>query len=215
VNAEPSLAPVRLLNTTLDGFDPAPYHDRLATSDWLVHAAETGSVSDDKSTYRELETTYMKLKNAANDSGDSTAAAEFFRHEMRFRRMGHWQTIVDGPSLTQRIGGIFDWIGNAVLGLSSGYGERPSYVLSFSLAIVVGFAAFYAVAAPSPGTGDVDPTAISYLLFSFQSFISFVLGRPPTELSGTVLRAATAIEGFAGAFLIALFVYTLTRSIDR
>lgn len=54
----------------------------------------------------------------------------------------------------------------------------------------------------------------AYLLFSFQRFITFILGPPPSPpLFG--LRLASAVEGFIGAFFVALFVFTLTRSIDR
>jgi len=67
----------------------------------------------------------------------------------------------------------------------------------------------------------VDPTSTyqgrvgeGYLLLSFQSFITFILGSTPQQ-STFALEVASAIEGFLGAFLIALLVFTLTRSIHR
>jgi hypothetical protein len=55
-----------------------------------------------------------------------------------------------------------------------------------------------------------------YLLFSFQSFITFIVGPPPIPSTDSfALRVGSAFEGFLGAFFIALFVFTLTRSIHR
>ncbi|OYR85698.1 hypothetical protein DJ72_03800, partial [Halorubrum distributum] len=59
--------------------------------------------------------------------------------------------------------------------------------------------------------GELGP--LEALTFSFQSFISFVLGPPGTT---TLTQEITsAVEGFIGAFLIALFVFTFTRRIHR
>jgi len=58
----------------------------------------------------------------------------------------------------------------------------------------------------------LDPEAI-HLTFSVQSFVSLVLGGPTVENAFVSFIGAT--EGFLGGFMIALFVFTLTRSIAR
>jgi hypothetical protein len=76
--------------------------------------------------------------------------------------------------------------------------------------MILAFTAVYAVvlAPPFAGAG-----LAGYLVLSLQSFVTFLLGSPATTpLAGEVL---TAIEGFLGAFLVALFVFTMTRRIRR
>ena len=65
---------------------------------------------------------------------------------------------------------------------------------------------------------NVEPLGAEYgvleaLVFSFQSFVSFVLG--PPEGASLLAEALSAVQGFLGAFLIALFVFTFTRRIHR
>ena len=54
---------------------------------------------------------------------------------------------------------------------------------------------------------------VGYLTFGVEGFVSLVLGLP--TVTGSVLGLLVAIEGFLGGFVIALFVFTLTRSISR
>lgn len=56
--------------------------------------------------------------------------------------------------------------------------------------------------------------AIGYLVLSLQSFVTLVLGGAE-DVGGPWIRLLARVEGFVGAFLIALFVFTLTRSIHR
>jgi hypothetical protein len=54
---------------------------------------------------------------------------------------------------------------------------------------------------------------MDYLLVSFQSFITFVLASV-TGVSPTI-RLVAQLEGFVGAFMVALLVFALTRSVHR
>lgn len=58
------------------------------------------------------------------------------------------------------------------------------------------------------------PFGLGYVLLSIQSFITFILASSPVG-AGFGPQLLSAIEGFVGAFLIAVFVFTLTRSIHR
>ena len=58
------------------------------------------------------------------------------------------------------------------------------------------------------------PFGLGYLLLSIQSFITFILGSNPVD-AGFGPQLLSATEGFIGAFLIAVFVFSLTRSIHR
>lgn len=155
------------------------------------------------------ERTYLDAKTAASDQGLNEVAAEFFVREKRFKRKRHAQRVHDCNSMFERAKGAFDWVSNLTMDVTTGYGERPRNVVVSSLATVGLFTGIYwALDALDSGSG-----ALEYLLFSFQGFIQFILGASP---QGSVpVRLATAIEGFLGAFLIALFVFTLTRSLNR
>jgi len=58
------------------------------------------------------------------------------------------------------------------------------------------------------------PYGLGYLLLSLQSFITFILGSSPVD-AGFLPQILSSIEGFIGAFFIAVFVFSLTRSIYR
>jgi hypothetical protein len=86
-------------------------------------------------------------------------------------------------------------------------------VIVFSIGLVAVFTAAYA-ATGEPLAGVETPSTLAYFLFSFQSFIAFVVGSP----SGTdalTIRFLSAFEGFLGAFIVGLFVFVLTRQVHR
>lgn len=191
----------RFQNTTFEGFDFGSYRSVLHEADWKLHEiCEDDSLVEQPETPSagELETTYLKAKNGANEIGDTKAAAEFFRQEMLSRRA---QYLPYEPGR---------WIANALLDFTTGYGERPSRVVVVSVATIFAFSGVFAVLRPQP----LYNTPIGYLVLSLQSFITLVLGGAE-DVGGPWIRLLAQIEGFIGAFLIALFVFTLTRSIHR
>lgn len=204
----------RVLNTTFDGFDFGRYRDALNASNWTLHEpvrSDLPGAELTEPTAGQLENTYLKAKNGAIDIGDAKAAAEFFRWEMTYRRHQYVAGIrgeTDG--WRERLKSGWQWSANAALALTSGYGERPSRVIAFSTGVVVGFAVLFALAGP-----DLPYDArIGYLLLSLESFVTLVLGGAET-VENPWIRLLAQVEGFTGAFLIALFVFTLTRSIHR
>lgn len=202
---------LHILNTTFNGFDFGTFHDQLVAASWRLH--DHGSVSgfnSDSRAYGQLENTYLKAKNGANEIGDTKAAAEFFRKEMLFRRYQYVTQVREGDSVRHQARAAWQWTANGLLDLTSGYGERPSRVIAFSATVIVLFAALFAVAWPTGPYGG----GVGYLLLSLESFITLVLGGG-VAVEDPLVRLLAEIEGFVGAFLIALFVFTLTRSIHR
>lgn len=161
--------------------------------------------------YEDRWKTYLKARNGASELGDNVAASSFYYREMRNRRRLHIQRATDPDrEPLARLGDVTRWVRNGSLGLVTGYGEHPDRVLYSSVGMILAFTAVYAVvlAPPFAGAG-----LAGYLVLSLQSFVTFLLGSPATTpLAGEVL---TAIEGFLGAFLVALFVFTMTRRIRR
>lgn len=156
-----------------------------------------------------LESTYRKAKLGASQKGHPKAVSEFFQKELQYRRRTHGHRFWDRSAEYNRVKTAWEWLANATLGATVGYGERPSKVVLTSVATVLLFAFIYiGLSALPPDSGF-----LSYLTYSFQGFIQLVVGiSPKGELP---VRLVTAFEGFLGAFIIALFVITLTRSIDR
>jgi len=157
-----------------------------------------------------LVTTYVLARNGANRVGDTNAASRFFRNEMLQRRRAYRAAARAGSSSRERLRAGFDYVSNLLFALSSGYGERPGRVLTFSGVVVLVFAGLFAALLPAPPYGG----PVGYGLLSLESFVALILGGG-TEQSDLAVRLAATLEGFVGAFLIALFVFALTRSLER
>jgi hypothetical protein len=198
--------------TSFVGFDFGRYIDDLASSDWRIHGSPfVGAGSTDSDEPGTEENTYVNAKNGAKATGNDRVAAEFFIREMQARRAGHRQRILDGDlPLRRRWGAAVHLVGNVALGVVTGYGERPSRVVGFSVAVVFLFAVLFALAM---GSAPYD-TPVGYLVVSATAFVTLVLGGGEA-ITDPWVRLLAEVEGFTGAFLIALFVFTLTRSINR
>lgn len=211
---ESSLDHFRLLDTTFEGFDFGRYRTSLRASDWTVHDVVPGVLPEDvthEPSVGELETTYLKTKNGADDVGDAKAAAEFFRKEMAYRRRQHACRVRDGTEpLRVRARATWQLLANVALGLTSGYGERPSRVVAFSVGVVVFFTGVFLLFGPETPYGS----RVGSLVLSLESFVTLVLGGAQ-PVDDPVVRLLAQVEGFSGVFLVALFVFTLTRSIHR
>ncbi|WP_254532917.1 hypothetical protein [Natrinema gelatinilyticum] len=208
--------------TTFDGFDFGDYRHELDKANWRLHELNPTaeqvrrSVDDVPEPSPEqpdvLEITYLKARMAAADRGDNEAASRFFRQEMRWRRQRHWSRTLSSHSTKHRLQGLRRGSYNWLLGALTGHGELSRRAIYSSVIIIVAFAVIYRMTYTSAFGAS---TAIhDYLIFSAQTFITFLLGTTPTS-SPLGLRILTVIEGFAGAFFVALFVFTLTRSVIR
>jgi len=208
-----SLRRVRVLNTSFEGFDftDAGVRGAFSAVDWRVHDVDWA----DPPSPAALESTYLRAKNGASDLGDATAAGEFFRHELRHRRVRRLAVVRDPPPGVDAVDRLREAVragANALFEATSGYGERPWRVVFTSAVTVFGFAGLYALTWSHPEPPYGDP--LGFLLLSQASFITLLLGDAPT-VGSTVVRVLAQTEAFAGAFLIALFVFSLTRAIDR
>jgi hypothetical protein len=209
VNPEPSTGfqGYHFERTRFEGFDFTAYHDVLDRRNWNLLAPDG---SEDLATSG-VEETYLKAKNGAKIVGDATAAAEFFRKEMIHRRRNHAaRTRHADESWSYRAKAAGRWFASALLDVTTGYGERPWRVIACSAGCIGLFTVVYMTVMATP---PYD-TSLGYLVFSIESFIALVLGGA-VPVQTPLIRFIAQIEGFMGAFFIALFVFTLTRSIQR
>jgi len=152
-----------------------------------------------------LESTHLRARNGADRAGDTTAVGAFYIQELRQRRGQHWRRIWTGGG----VGVARDFVSNGLLDLTARYGERPRNVFAIAVALVGLFTGVFVLAMDGPPYG----WAAGYLISSLESFVTLVFGGADSVPSA--IRLIAQVEGLLGAFLIALFVFTLTRSIDR
>lgn len=203
---------VRFIDTRFNGFDFTRYRDCLEP-DWQLHQfthPDSPEPVDLSPLQREL--TYMRAKSGANNIGDNRAAGQFFQREMRARGTRHKQDLRTNTSI--RAG--YQYLGNRIFWLTSNYAESPQRVLGSSLTLITAFATLYAIAfhtssTPAPYS---DSLFLGSLLISGESFVTLVHS-PAATIPTLPLRALTILEGFLGAFTIALFLFTLTRAVHR
>lgn len=201
---------IRLVATNFDGFEfESDDMDPEATG-WQIHTVfDESMLPEDRRgplAPEVLRETYLKAKNAAKQVGNTTAAGHFYYKEMRYRRKHLAELTRSGEANRLRTG--FNWFRNSVLCVLTGYGEYPLRVVGSSVGIILGFAGLYQVLATT------ETAVTESILFSAQSFITFILGSPPQETNG-VIATLSLSQGFIGAFFIALFVYAFTRRLNR
>ena len=165
-----------------------------------------------KHTYVALQSTYAYAKNGASAAGDNESAGAFFYLERVASRRDQFQTAMsrqENMGVLPRLNSLSKWGRSLLLAGTAGYGEHPYRVVVSSLMIIVGFWFLYS----NSSLLVSHPNNIDVLTFSFQSFISFVLGPPDT--TSVFVEGLSAVQGFIGAFFIGLFVFTLTRRVHR
>ena len=201
---------IRIVATNFDGFEFESDDMDPEVVGWKIHTVfdesllpedRRGSLSPKK-----LRETYLKAKNGAKQVGNTTAAGHFYYKEMTYRRK-HLANLTPSSAGT-KFRNRFDWLRNAVLWVVTGYGEYPLRVIGSSIGIVLGFGGLYQIFAAT------EASISESLLFSAQSFITFIVGSPPQGTT-TVVATLSLFQGFIGAFFIALFVYTFTRRLSR
>jgi len=150
------------------------------------------------------ELTYINARKGADDVGDSSTAGNLFVNELRVRRRIH-----------AREGNYGNYGANLVFDAVAGYGERPGQAFIASICIIGAFTGIYMLLWEfyPPFSTPVYEGLGGGMLLSSASFTAFVLGGASVE--PRLVRFLANFEALLGAFMIALFVFTLTRSLHR
>lgn len=160
-----------------------------------------------------LETTYAKAKNGATQVGDDAVAGEFLREETYMRQVITASALFSPASSDRgRRNALFGWLEMSSLQVASGYGERPLQVVWSSLVVVFLFG-WGLLPLVGQLVGE-QASLLTWLTLSAGSFVSLFTSSPAVGKDHWIQLIAQ-LEGFIGALLIALFVFTLTRAIHR
>lgn len=198
----------KIHKTEFNGFDFS-HHMELYSNEYEIHTYECGQDTSYPTT-AELVSTYLKSKNGANRVGATTAASRFFMKEMTFRRILHWDNCsCKRKTVVERTKSFILWISNWFLNISCGYGERPLRTIGVALFVILLYTPIYMFLNTSQ-----NETLVSSISFSTQAFTALIFGQSSTPVPLSI-QFIGATQGFVGAFLIALFVFALTRSIHR
>jgi len=203
----------KIVQTRFEGFRFED-HSCFDAAGWNI----IGPLAKDKNVAEKKRATYLKAKNGAEAVGASEAQRNFFINERRAQR-----ELYDTFSRA--------WVGNWVFDKSCEYGENYFRVIVTSLVIVGVFTIVLplieyftrllqgdSVTWMTFLSGNIFESSpydswLGYLLISFESFTTMVLGG--VSVTNPAVRLVAAFEGFIGAFLIALFLFTITRSVSR
>ncbi len=211
-----ALDAVRFIECDFDGFDFSQYRPALEP-DYQIHTfSEIASVPENDLSPVVKETTFQKAKTGADNIGDNRAASEFFIREMRARKSRLAEQLGQQETRREWIEQRLRYETNRFFGATANYGESASRVFVTSIAIILGYSGVYGVLYTVLGGKPYSsaPPVIEYFLLSLVSFTGLVHGGGAT-VDNWFIRLVTATEAFAGAFLIALFLFALTRSIYR
>lgn len=225
-------------NTRFDGFNFIPHLQELRTLRWKIHhthaevddtsyredlqsrlgdywdifsawRTDTDSLEDLGDEYQELQTTYQYAKTGANVTGQNEPASQFFQREMRYQTRNHAaEALSPDQSLRHRLVPFGKSILTFLFGVLSKHGESGLRVVFSSGFIVL---AYWVIFIFRP---DTRGGILQDLVFSIGSFATLLTGTIGNSVGDwTALIAAT--EGFVGALMSALLLFTLTRSIHR
>lgn len=209
----------RLYRTRFEGFEFAAYRPVFRANRWELHSYVGDPV--EPNSIEGLEHTYLEACRGASAMGDAETASKFFVREWRFRRRryaAHAQSADFG--VVHRLEAAMRWVTNGFLDLIAVYGERPHRPLVLALLVILTSALVYpATGGLTTGTGPVtyasDGVAaiVDGLYFSMVTFATLGLG--DVHPVGSVGRFVAATEGLTGAFLTAVFVFSLGRRVAR
>lgn len=187
--------------------------------EWLRRAKDYGTIlsawwDDDsldnlRDEYQNLQTTYQYAKTGANVTGQNEPASEFFQREMRYQTRNHLtEALSSEKSMKSRISPLIRSLLTLVFGVLSKHGESGMRVVESSVVIVFFYWIIY-LARPDAGSGWFQQ-----FVFSIGSFAALLTGNIGQD-AGEITAFIASTEGFIGALMSALLLFTLTRSIHR
>lgn len=242
-------------DTIFDGFDFTKYRNYLNERGWEFQQfdVDTPDFMTEKESpdpparaefmYRDMsdpiyirERTYARAKNGAISNGNSKAASEFLKKELREQRNRHRETLINetlfvspedsirkdiNSNWTSSLG---SYLRNLFLDKTSSYGEEPIKIAGWTVGTILLSAVIYpatqGIRESSTGDiisyqdgGNIIYTFLESLYFSIVTFTT--LGYGDYQPVGYLSKTMTSIESIAGVFFAGLFIYSLGKMVTR
>lgn len=168
----------------------------------------------DSSEYSGLEQTYRYAKIGAVESGNNRASSEFFIKELD-ARTAQYSSLQSEANNRIKLMQYWSQYWAYRSWKTIRYSESALRVFGMAFVTICIFAIVFMITGNLLGfTSPHNAGSIGYLIFSFESFVTLV-HEPGTTIDSTFIRGLAAVQGFIGAFFIALFVFSLTRTVHR
>ncbi|WP_080503425.1 pentapeptide repeat-containing protein [Halococcus thailandensis] len=200
---------IGLRRTQFDNFDFKQYSDSLSNINNLHH---TLSIGRWRSVVRinELEITYRQTRIGAKQVNAVDFRERLYKAEKRYRRerlKAMAATKTGFEKLEMNIKAAENWILDKI----TGYGEDPIRPVIISIGTIAAFCPVYVLF--SDGVDGLGAKVEFSVATSIQSFTTLFFG-DGNQLQSPIVRILAAVEGFTGALLIALLVFTLTKTME-
>lgn len=213
--------------TEFDGqnFDFGAHTAYLERNNWMLHTfvGDAAPGVDLEMTPSVVERTYLKAKNCASLTGDTTAAGEFRVKRQQFARRKNLEVAGDADAApTARLRNAVRATENAFLEFTCGHGMRllritavfvllpvlPALLFAFGGPLFATDAGQISSLAQLTGPGGVD-VLYDTLKFSYITYTTLAYGEIyPT---GPLATALATVEAYLSTVLAALVVYALVK----
>ncbi|MFB6353407.1 MAG: ion channel [Halobacteriales archaeon] len=221
----------RFCNTEFNEFDGHAFDFSAHTyyfdrNDWNLHAFEAASTDREyalEMTPENVETTYLKAKQAASAGGYVKAAGEFRVQRQRYARRKHLSIARDAAAdLRTRLANASRAIENYFLDVTCGYGMRLGRILVVFLVAPLVPGLLYAFGGPAFRTGAGQLSSLGVLatpearavLFKnlYFSYITFLtIGYGGIGPKGVLARMLAGLEVYLSVVLGGLVLYALIK----
>lgn len=213
--------------TEFDGknFDFGAHLAYLERNNWVLHtfAGDSAPAVETRMTPDVIERTYLKAKNCASLTGDTTAAGEFRVKRQQFSRRKNLDVVADpGAAPTARVRNAVRAGENAFLEVTCGHGMRLLRIVGIFLLLPLFPALLFAFGGPGFATtaGQIDSLGALFTAegqhilyqttrFSYVTYTTIAYGQI-NPLGGLAVAVAT-MEAYLSAVFAALVVYALVE----
>lgn len=219
----------RFCLTDFDGFDFSRHYEYLERNGWKIHTFNSNGTDftpAEPMSNRNIELTYQKAQNTAEDMSLKRAASRFSILRNRYNRRKTTGIIRDDTvamdSRTKSRQAV-SVVVNYFMDKTCGYGNKVPRIFAFTFGSPIVFALIFAVmgaqfAAPEGMTPNVwqasNPLGAIWhsIYFSYVTFSTVGYGDiSPITMAA---QALAIVEGMMNGMFFALLIYTLTKQSD-
>jgi uncharacterized protein YjbI with pentapeptide repeats len=208
------------------------YYARLENA-YITRDQLGGAIAEElKKEYAKAHKAYIGLKRNFDNIGRYADASWAYIKERQMRKKTHWppgqaracfpeeleNLAPSGPRRLWQFAKFYakhltSYLGNWLVEVTSGYGEKPLRTLWWALAIIVIFPVFYCCCGGIVLADGSTLTWLDYLNYSFGAFTTTGFAR--FETTNWMAETLTSLEALLGISVLALLMFALGNRISR